>query len=422
MKIKHIAAVAAAMVAGTAFAQSNVTLYGVIDTGVRFENNADGKGRNATYLNNGTLSNSRFGLMGKEDLGNGLKAGFQIEAGFSANDGGQDGSTEATNKSGSKLFNRTAKVGVDSEFGSVYFGRQYTVMYDIVSLYEPTEWYNAESYVTAASIVPTGMLVPYRSDNTVYYAGTFGPVALRASYAFGGVPGSMPSGSKWAGGLSYDDSILGGNLKLGTAFSRDVSNGNPTYNTLSATGLKINGTSVPSIEGEGGIINFANSGATTYNADTVSVGGAYGYGPIKGMAGYIYKKTDGQALAAGGIGSYNQNTWFIGFGYSTPINVDLTLAYYRHKLNAKGTKNLRAFNPTGTGNNSDGKADVVVFIADYKLSKRTDLYAAYDYTRTGQGDGLQNSYMPITLSNDHTITTNAQNTRSGYTIGVRHRF
>lgn len=405
MKIKHIAAVAAAMVAGTAFAQSNVTLYGVIDTGVRFENNADGKGRNATYLNNGTLSNSRFGLMGKEDLGNGLKAGFQIEAGFSANDGSQDGSnpSNTTNKDGSKLFNRTAKVGVDSEFGSVYFGRQYTVMYDIVSLYEPTEWYNAESYVTAASIVPTGMLVPYRSDNTVYYAGTFGPVTLRASYAFGGVPGSMPSGSKWAGGLSYDDNILGGNLKLGTAFSRDVSNGN--LNPI-----------------DGFPNYFSNSGATTYNADTVTVGGAYGYGLIKGMAGYIYKKTDGQNLVAGGIGSYNQNTWFIGFGYSTPINVDLTLAYYRHKLNAKGTKASGAFNPTGTGNQSDGKADVVVFIADYKLSKRTDLYAAYDYTRTGKGDGLQYSYMPISLSNDSGITTNTKNTRSGYTIGVRHRF
>lgn len=391
MKIKHIAAVAAAMVAGTAFAQSNVTLYGVIDTGVRFENNADGKGRNATYLNNGTLSNSRFGLMGKEDLGNGLKAGFQLEAGFAMNDGSQDGSTQATNKGGSKLFNRTAKVGVDSEFGSVYFGRQYTVMYDVVSLYEPTEWYNAETYVNGAPIVPTGMLVPYRSDNTAYYAGTFGPVTLRASYTFGGVPGSMPSGSKWAGGLSYDDNILAGNLKLGAAFSRDVSNGStsPVSNANP----------------------FPNSGNTTYNTDTYSVGGAYAYGPIKGMAGYIYKKADGQTLVAGGIGSYNQNTWFVGFGYSTPINVDLSLAYYRHKQNGKDTVNY-----------SDGKADVVVFIADYKLSKRTDLYATYDYTRTGKGDGLQYSYMPISLSNDSGITTNTKNTRSGYTVGVRHRF
>ena len=60
-------------------------------------------------------SGSRFGLKGTEDLGNGMKVGFVLENGFSADSGtlGQD----------SRLFGREAQVTLYGDFGQVSFGR-----------------------------------------------------------------------------------------------------------------------------------------------------------------------------------------------------------------------------------------------------------------------------------------------------------
>lgn len=375
MKIKHIAAIAAAMVAGTAFAQSSVTLYGVLDTGVRFSNNADGKGNNATYMTTGTLSNSRFGLKGVEDLGGGLKAGFQLESGFNLGDG------SSTDKS--RFFNRTAKVGLDSEYGSLYFGRQYSVLYNVIGMYEPTDYLNtagnAPNGAKSGQVISTyGYTDSNRVDNNIYYSGTFGPVTAHLSYGLGGVPGNNTSGSHKAVGLTYSD----GGFQLGAAFNRTVSNAN-------------------------GSLAYADPNATTFNTDTVTVGGSYTWGPVKGMLGYARNKNpmlDG-AVANG----TNQYTYFGGLVYSVTPMLDLTAAYYRDKYNANNVVGKK-----------DGKADTVVVIADYKLSKRTDVYASYDYTRTGLGDGLQQTYMPSASA--FNLTAADSNSRSGFSVGVRHKF
>lgn len=382
MKIKHIAVMAAALVAGTAFAQSSVTLYGVLDTGVRFDNNADGRGNNATYIPNGIQSNSRFGLKGKEDLGGGLKIGFQLESGFNLGNGKQDGIGSGTSTAPSRIFNRASKVGIESEYGSVYFGRAYNILYDTISMYEPTDFINSQSYLGGNSVVTTGNFTDgYRSDNNIRYSGTFGPVGVTASYAPGGVAGSMNSGSKSAIGFSYTDY----GFQIGTAFNRTVSNGN-TYTANSMT--------------------LANPATATANTDTFTIGGSYTYGPVKGMLGYAYTKNGTMVNPTGG--KANQWTAFGGLIYSVTPAIDLTGAYYHHRLNANSA--------TGA---SDGKADVFVFIADYKLSKRTDVFASYDYTRTGENDGLQATYFPTTGA---ASADPAQNTRSGVSVGIRHRF
>jgi len=382
MKIKHIAAIAAAMVAGTAFAQSNVTLYGVIDTGLRYDTNADGMGNKATYINAGTLSNSRFGIKGMEDLGGGMKAGFQLESGFAVGNGSQDGISFIGNAN--RLFNRTAKVGLEGAFGSLYFGRQYSVLFNIMDMYEPTDFLNVQSYSDGATVVPTNYFVDgIRVDNNIYYMGTFGPVGVHVSYAPGGVPGSNSAGAHESIGLSYDDNVL----KLGAVFNRTVSNGNG--------------------QGTAPFGTFANSNASTNNTDTYSLGGAYIFGPVKGMLGYAYNKV-GLATSQ----SWNQNTIFGGLVYSVTPVIDVTAAYYRHKLNAASS---------GVVGAKDGKADVYVLVADYKLSKRTDLYAEYDYTRTGSKDGLQNAYFDSSSANVLSGGS-PSNSRSGVTIGVRHVF
>ena len=83
--MKHIAALALlATAAAGASAQSNVTLFGVVDVAVRHVKNGD---NSVNSMASGGYNTSRLGFRGVEDLGGGLKAGFWLEHGFNLRDG-----------------------------------------------------------------------------------------------------------------------------------------------------------------------------------------------------------------------------------------------------------------------------------------------------------------------------------------------
>lgn len=98
--------------AGSALA-ADVTLYGVIDTGLVFQHaDADMQGVDTVdtfQMKSGVTAGSRFGLKGTEDLGNGLKIGFVLENGFSSDTGSftQD----------NRLFGREAQLNLSGAFG-----------------------------------------------------------------------------------------------------------------------------------------------------------------------------------------------------------------------------------------------------------------------------------------------------------------
>ena len=86
---KTLAAVAVlGAFAGSAFA-ANVTMYGIIDTGLGYTSTDKGYGEdvNKFDMRSGQNSSNRFGVKGEEDLGNGVKVGFSLENGFSSDDG-----------------------------------------------------------------------------------------------------------------------------------------------------------------------------------------------------------------------------------------------------------------------------------------------------------------------------------------------
>src|SRR5258708_25807333 len=95
-------------------AQSSVTLYGVADDGITYTNNQGGHASYQTF--SGGLGGSKFGLLGKEDLGGGTSAIFQLESGYDVNSGklGYNG----------RLFGRQSFVGLSGDDGSVRLGRQ----------------------------------------------------------------------------------------------------------------------------------------------------------------------------------------------------------------------------------------------------------------------------------------------------------
>ncbi|MCV9992668.1 porin, partial [Burkholderia pseudomallei] len=134
---------AAGCVSATAHAQGTVTLYGIVDAGLGYASNqrvATSKGalgapvayRGASSYSfaSGTWSGSRWGLKGKEDLGDGLAAVFQLENGFNIGTGqlGQGG----------RMFGRQAWMGLSStRFGTLTMGRQYDPIVDFVGSIGP---------------------------------------------------------------------------------------------------------------------------------------------------------------------------------------------------------------------------------------------------------------------------------------------
>lgn len=178
---KTLAAVAVlGAFAGSAFA-ANVTMYGVVDTGLGFTSKDKGYGEeiNTFDMRSGQNSGARLGLKGEEDLGNGVKVGFVLENGFDTDDG------ELGN--GGRLFGREALLYVGGDFGELGMGRQgelasgngrYGIFGSKVSPFS-TGWSDiaGHKYVMGAGFD--------RMDNTITYkTPTFAGFNLLAQYSF----------------------------------------------------------------------------------------------------------------------------------------------------------------------------------------------------------------------------------------------
>lgn len=101
-------ALVAAAVAAPAFAQSSVTLYGRINTTVENQK-VNNQARKWVVENNA----SRIGFKGTEDMGGGLKAGFELESGMNSD----------TGAAASTFWGRGANVWLGGSFGTVRLGR-----------------------------------------------------------------------------------------------------------------------------------------------------------------------------------------------------------------------------------------------------------------------------------------------------------
>ncbi|MFT4067871.1 porin [Paraburkholderia sp.] len=189
---KFCAAAVLAGTAGLAFGQSSVTLYGIVDTGVEYYNNA---AKGGTFVGMPTLTGevpSRFGLRGVEDLGGGYKTFFVLENGFAP-------STGALNYGG-RLFGRQANVGVSSDYGTLTLGRQMNMSMYVL--------FNAD--VIGPSIHSMANFDSYlpnaRSDNAIGYLGKFHGVTLGGTYSFGrdAAGPAGPSATNCAGQIAGD--------------------------------------------------------------------------------------------------------------------------------------------------------------------------------------------------------------------------
>jgi len=194
MKKSLLALAVLASFAGVASAQTNVTVYGVVDMGLQRTdtNTTDPK----WALDSGLQSGSRLGFKGTEDLGGGLSASFQLENGFNADDG--------TLAQGGRLFGRQAWVGLNGGFGSVKLGRQNTPIYVAVSTIDPFEAGLAGSLERNAT-TNYGTVNTYgtRMNDTVNYSLTAGAFSGQVAYGFGEAVGDTTANRQLGLSLGY---------------------------------------------------------------------------------------------------------------------------------------------------------------------------------------------------------------------------
>lgn len=203
--------------AGAASAQTNVTIYGIVDAAVeRFDTNTTSATWALTDANTSFNKNgSRIGFKGTEDLGGGLSAIFTLENGFNVDNG--------TIGQGGRLFGRQAFVGLQGGFGAVKLGRQYTPMHLALDTIDPFGTGMAGSITRLFNNNGT------RTDNTINYSMSAAGLTGQLAYTLGEVAGSQSASRQIGLGLGYAN----GPINVQFAY-QDANNATNTGDTKTA--------------------------------------------------------------------------------------------------------------------------------------------------------------------------------------------
>ena len=342
-----------------AYAESNVSIYGLIDTGVDYVTNVGGKSQ--VSLGTGVLSPNLFGFRGNEDLGGGLSANFVLEGQFNA----------GTGASISNLFAHQSYVGLtDAKWGSVKFGSQLDFMF------------------TSLAVQRYGPMFPYISLQNLRQ-GPFNAL---------GIP-NQPSGA-------FDfDRVAGEHMSNAIK-----------YETPDLYGFKFG--AMQALGGQPGSFsqNSAQSFAADYTYGSFQVDAAYTYvkyptinngnsgirnwgvggrmAMAQGFVDVLYTSTE-NTFTGGQVDVYE-----IGGMYPIAPATHVVVAYQLMKGNAVL---------------NDNKANQINLTLDYSLSKRTNLYTSVTYQRSG-GD-IDDAQAQIILFGP----ADGRN-QAAFRVGMRHFF
>lgn len=232
---KSLIALAVLASTGAAMAQSSVTLYGIIDLSMASSKDEIKAGSSAaalrqTTMDSGTVSGSRYGLKGSEDLGGGLKANFQLENGFAADDGTSSAGT---------AFSRTSWVGFSGGFGEIRLGKDWTARDEINGAAHSVfdSGLSPDTFLASSYTANPGNQIKYISPNLSGFSGMVsyalgenktaaksaqGITAVNVQYAAGPIyVGAAYQEDKIANflttGLTMKDALINGSYDLGVA-------------------------------------------------------------------------------------------------------------------------------------------------------------------------------------------------------------
>ncbi|MGF6768250.1 putative porin [Paraburkholderia sp. GAS199] len=380
------------LISASAFAQSSVTIYGIIDQGLNYISNAqsiDPSGRRAGHTQYSTsstvMAGNQLGFQGTEDLGQQYKAIFKLETGFDIGTGKlQEGGT---------FFGRQAYVGLGAPYATLTLGRQYDSVVDFLRPLSAASAGGGGTYSSHGNDIDN-LADTYRTNNAVKLTSApYHGLVVSGMYSFGGVAGSMSRNSIYSFGASF----VHGPVKVGAAYLK-VHDPNQSFfgdNQLSSTTANNLGatTGVQANPVYGG---FAS--ASTYQV--IAAGAQYGTSTLFVGANYSNIRFGGLGDPASGTLSLTNP-----FGYNGNAVFNSYAAYVRYLVTP-------AFALVGaydflTGGAVDGKppAHYNQFnaAAHYLLSKRTDVYLLGTYVMAGGTDSTGQqavaSVLTVTPSN-----------------------
>jgi predicted porin len=362
MQKKLIALAVAGLVAAPAFAQSNVTIYGRVDYGFMSRSGSSGDVlddiNGKTEFASGIQGGSRIGFKGAEDLGNGLKAIFEIEYGLSMDQGTTSSTTWG---------NRHSYVGLTGNFGTVVGGRLDGVRYNVFGKYDPFGLGTVGNFTQLTPQVD-------RADNAVAYI----------SPSFSGLTVTLAYSSNIAGTEGASNNLTG-----------HFNGGNDLDFRLQTIMLSYdNGPLSLTADYE----QIKTMGVEDNKLWVGTFGASYDFGVVKVSALYDIVKSDDNGL----LGDYDQKSWLVGLKAPIGGAVDARAMVGRTKID-------------GIGGSDDLKATKWAIGADYKLSKRTNVYADY-----GSIHNKEDGFFQITPS-AATGPFGGYGTR-GFDVGIAHKF
>jgi len=314
--------------AGVAHAQSSVVIYGTVDAGV-------GK-----LTDNSAIvtkrDNNKLGFRGTEDLGNGLKALFQLEIRYESDTGTIENTSGANSR---PLFQGQSRVGLQGDFGTVRLGRGLTSFQETSTAFEP--W--------------SGMPTPAGFQTDIQVAGyTSDPLSA---------PGN--SRNRFSNAVFFNSPVIYG-FQLNTSIAAKEANNNVAIAAVAPSAANPSGNNalpanvVPasnpySISATYTNGQFAGYGAYERNgvqATLWSVGASFEVQPGLKLMGSYQKQDDSEFKVI----NTDTKAWLVGMNYD--VGAGKVRAGYGQKT------------PDGIDKTKQASLGY-----DYNLSKRTYLYA-----------------------------------------------
>jgi predicted porin len=409
-----------------------VTLYGIVDIGLQYQNHGapisdyfppgseeiiqKNSNKPVYGFTPSNLSQSRIGLSAKEPLVDDWSGVFRLETFFNPQSGQlSDGlkslalnngraldaqNTGVDTSVGGQIFTQ-AYAGFSSKtYGTVTFGRQNTIMADGIAKYDPMGASQAFSLIGfSGTAAGGGDTEDRRLDSSLKYVGQFGPMHLGAQYKFNGTHGSAATAFEAQLGAEY----------AGASIDAYYLNVKDAVGAASLSAAQVAGLPALGYSSSNSLVGTISDN-TTY-----SVMGLYDFGAPKFFAGYEhiqyanpatplaagYVDEGGYILAfvnvqAGPTSTFVKNkyleVYWVGGKYTFSSRFEVIAAYYGLKQNSYATGANTGCSTNKAGNCS-GSENVVSLVTDLRLSKRFDVYAGamYSEVKAGLSNGFLNT-------------------------------
>lgn len=356
MNAKMALAVGLLFASAAAHSQSSVTLFGVLDEGLNLTTNAGG--HKAWQTSSVDLVTSRWGLKGSEDLGGGLHAIFDLESGFTLDNGSA--------YYGGRLFGYQSYVGLQSDsLGTLTFGRQFDSVTDVIGLMTANGYWGG--YLFSHPLDNDNTDATFHANNSVKFTSNdYGGFSATGLYGFSNQAGAFAGNRVYSVGLKYSYATF----TIGAVYE-DLSN--------------------PGATSTGAVASDDVSFVAT-NQKIYGIGASYVAGPA--TLGLVYTHVNllqpTSSVYIGDLGLNNSSLRFdnvefnVKYDVRPDVSVGAMYTYTMAHLKRDGTESGLHWNQVG-------------LMAQYLLSRRTGIYTQLVYQKLSGGNtgtALDTAFIP----------------------------